>query len=445
MAINRKDREPGAVTLADLAKHLNLTKGTVSAVLNDSPYAKSIPKHTKDRIVAAAVELNYRPNFFASTLRKKRTFTVGVIADEIVDLYGGSLISGIESALSQRHYFFLTVIHRHDPKLLKQYSDILRSRGVEGVITVDTILDKPPALPTVAIAGHHSLPGVTNIALDHKKAADLAVGHLVELGHREIAIIREATRITGLGIMEAMRDARPGMLEYELQADAEFVFKKYGSQGAAYFALIATGQNTLYSHYHKNTAKLQDGDLVQFDYAPDYKYYVSDVTRIFPANGKFTPRQREFYTIYLRLYQALMSSIKVRVAPGKIIKDAVAKMDTVMANFKFTDPKIKEAAIRFVERYRASTSNSLGHTIGMEVHDVRLPTQTLEPGQLFTIEPAMTIPDEHIGIRLEDVILMTETGYENLSAFVPVEIADIEHLMVESGLSEKQKKPGNQK
>jgi Xaa-Pro aminopeptidase len=262
---------------------------------------------------------------------------------------------------------------------------------------------------------------------------------------REIAIIREATRITGLGIMEAMRDARPGMLEYELQADAEFVFKKYGSQGAAYFALIATGQNTLYSHYHKNTAKLQDGDLVQFDYAPDYKYYVSDVTRVFPANGKFTPRQREFYTIYLRLYQALMSSIKVRVAPGKIIKDAVAKMDTVMANFKFTDPKIKEAAIRFVERYRASTSNSLGHTIGMEVHDVRLPTQTLEPGQLFTIEPAMTIPDEHIGIRLEDVILMTETGYENLSAFVPVEIVDIEHLMVESGLSEKQKKPGNQK
>jgi Xaa-Pro aminopeptidase len=100
---------------------------------------------------------------------------------------------------------------------------------------------------------------------------------------REIAIIREATRITGLGIMEAMRDARPGMFEYELQADAEFVFKKYGSQGAAYFALIATGQNTLYSHYHKNTAKLQDGDLVQFDYAPDYKYYVSDVTRVFPV------------------------------------------------------------------------------------------------------------------------------------------------------------------
>ena len=126
---------------------------------------------------------------------------------------------------------------------------------------------------------------------------------------REIAIIREATRITGLGIMEAMRDAKPGMNEYELQADAEFVFKKYGAYGPSYFALIATGPNTYYSHYHKNTATLQDGDLVQFDYAPDYKYYQSDVTRVFPANGKFTPRQREFYTIYLKLYQALMTSI----------------------------------------------------------------------------------------------------------------------------------------
>jgi Xaa-Pro aminopeptidase len=253
---------------------------------------------------------------------------------------------------------------------------------------------------------------------------------------REIATIREATRIAGLGIMEAMRDAKPGMFEYELQADAEFVFKKHGAYGPAYFALIATGTNTLYSHYHWNTAKLRDGDLVQFDYAPDYNYYVSDVTRVFPANGKFSPRQREFYTIYLRLYQALMTSIKSHVAPRVIIKDAVAKMDRIMASYKFTDPKIKDAATRFVERYRSSQANSLGHTVGMEVHDVRLPTETLEPGQLFTIEPAMTIPDEHIGIRLEDVILITESGYENLSAFVPIEIEAIERLMAEPGLSD---------
>lgn len=253
---------------------------------------------------------------------------------------------------------------------------------------------------------------------------------------REIAVIREATRITGLGIMEAMRDARPGMFEYELQADAEYVFKKHGSYGPAYFALVATGRNTFYTHYHKNTARLQAGDLVQFDYAPDYENYTSDVTRVFPADGRFTPRQRELYTIYLRLYQALMTSIEVHAEPRQIIRTAVVKMDSIMAAFPFTDPRIEEAAKRFVERYRTSTATSLGHTIGMEVHDVRLPTSTLEPGQLFTIEPQMTIPDEHLGIRLEDVILITDTGYENLSEFVPVEIDDIERLMAAPGLSD---------
>jgi Xaa-Pro aminopeptidase len=236
--------------------------------------------------------------------------------------------------------------------------------------------------------------------------------------------------------MEAMRDAKPGLHEYELQADCEFVFKKYGAYGPAYFALIATGPNTFYSHYHKDTAVLQDGDLVQLDYAPDYKYYASDVTRVFPANGKFTPRQREFYTIYLRLYQALMTSIKVHATASDIAKAAAVKMDAILADYKFNDPKIKEAATRFVDGYRNRPVRSLGHTVGMEVHDVAYPTSTLEPGQIFTIEPAMQIPDEHLGIRLEDMLLITDSGYENLSAFVPVDIDGIEKLMASGhGLS----------
>ena len=247
---------------------------------------------------------------------------------------------------------------------------------------------------------------------------------------REIAVIRESTRIAGLGIIAAMRACKPGLHEYELQADAEYVFKKYGAYGPAYFALIATGKNTFYSHYHKNTAVLQDGDLVQFDYAPDYKMYASDVTRVFPANGKFTPRQREFYTIYLRLYQALLTSIRVHAAQADVIRDAVQKMDAVLAEYHFADPKIEAAAKAFVDQYRRSGPNAvLGHTVGMEVHDVPFPSGTLESGQVFTIEPAMTISDEHIGIRLEDMILITADGYENLSASVPIEIADIEKLM----------------
>ena len=250
---------------------------------------------------------------------------------------------------------------------------------------------------------------------------------------REIAVIREATRIAGLGIMEAMRDAKPGMSEYELQADSEFVFKKYGAFGASYFALIGTGPNTYYTHYHRNTGKLADGDLVQYDYAPDYKYYQSDVTRVFPANGKFTPRQREYYDIYLRLYRAVMTSIKVHVAPKDVIKEAVVKMDAIMAGYPFTDDKIKSAAQKFVENYRRqqTRATSLGHGVGMEVHDVRMPGDTLEPGEIFTIEPEMRIEEDHLGMRFEDMLLITENGYENLSAFVPIEIADIEKLMAD--------------
>ena len=255
----------------------------------------------------------------------------------------------------------------------------------------------------------------------------------------EIAVIREATRIAGLGIMEAMRDAKPGMREYELQADAEFVFKKHGAFGGSYFALIATGRNTYYTHYNRNTATLANGDLVQFDYAPDFKYYQSDVTRVFPANGVFTARQREMYQIYLRLYRAVMTSIQVHFTIAEVIKAAVVKMDAIMDHFTFTDPKIQNAARRFVEDYRRQAVNGrfLGHSVGLEVHDPGDEGGTiLEPGHIFTIEPEMRIEEDHTGIRLEDVILITETGYENLSAFVPIEVKDIEKLMAEKGISD---------
>jgi len=170
-------------TLKDLSKHLGLTKGTVSAVLNDSPYAKAIPQHTKDRIFAAAQEMNYQPNFFARTLRKKRTHTVGVICAEIGDAYGSVVISGIEEALSERKYFFVTVVHHHNDQLMNQYSDILKNRGSEGFITIDTTLSAVPQLPTVAVSGHREIEGVTNITLDHTKAAKIVLGHLHQLGH----------------------------------------------------------------------------------------------------------------------------------------------------------------------------------------------------------------------------------------------------------------------
>lgn len=188
--VKKAGQKPEVVTLKSVAQHLGLTPGTVSAVLNDSPSARSIPQETKNRIRAAAQELNYRPNFFARTLRNKRTYTIGVIAEEIGDSYGSPIISGIEQYLRQRNYFFLTVVHRHDAALLNRYSQLLSERGVEGIITVDTTVQDAPVLPTVAIAGHKKLKGVTNIVLDHEKAAILALSHLKELHHERIAFMK---------------------------------------------------------------------------------------------------------------------------------------------------------------------------------------------------------------------------------------------------------------
>jgi len=186
-------RNEDRVTLKTIAQHLGLTPGTVSAALNNSPAARSIPAHTKNRIIEAAQALNYRPNFFARTLRLKRTYTIGVIAEEIGDAYGAAVISGIEEYLRKNNYFFLTVIHRHDPKLLQTYAQMLLTRGVEGFITTDTSITEKLALPTVAVAGHENLEGLTNIVLDHKRAARLALEHLRDLGHEEIAFIKGQT------------------------------------------------------------------------------------------------------------------------------------------------------------------------------------------------------------------------------------------------------------
>jgi DNA-binding LacI/PurR family transcriptional regulator len=180
------------VTLQMLADRVGLTKGTCSAVLNKSAASRSVPPHTQARILQAARELNYRPSFYARNLGVKRTYMIGVITQEIGDFYGSPIISGIERYLRQKRYFFLTVAHRHDPELLEHYSHLLLDRGVEGFITIDTVIDRPVLLPTVAIPGHRGLENVTNITLDHRRGAWLALRHLVALGHKNIAFMKGA-------------------------------------------------------------------------------------------------------------------------------------------------------------------------------------------------------------------------------------------------------------
>lgn len=178
------------VTLKAVASHVGLSAGTVSAVLNDAPSAKHIPQETRQRIIAAAQKLDYRPNFFARSLRKKRTFTIGVIAQEVGDSYGSSVIAGIERGARRKDYFFLTGIHRHDRELFERYSQLLLQRGAEGIISVDFNLAHSLPVPAIAIPGHTDNEGVTNIVLDHRHAAELALRHLKDLGHRRIAFLR---------------------------------------------------------------------------------------------------------------------------------------------------------------------------------------------------------------------------------------------------------------
>ena len=180
------------VTLRMVAEHVGLTKGTCSAVLNKTAASRSVPLHTQERILAAARELNYRPSFYARNLGVKRTYMIGVVIREIGDFYGSPIIGGIERYLRQKNYFFLTVSHGNDPKLLETYSHLLLDRGVEGYITVDTFIDHPLPLPTISIPGHRRVEGVTNIVMDHRKGAWLALNHLIEQGHKEIAFMKGA-------------------------------------------------------------------------------------------------------------------------------------------------------------------------------------------------------------------------------------------------------------
>jgi DNA-binding LacI/PurR family transcriptional regulator len=178
------------VSLKHLAAHLGLSQAAVSFVINRSPAAKSIPHRTQELIRAAARELNYRPNHLARSLRQQRSFTIGVVVPEISEGYAALVMSGIEDHLLQEGYFYFVVSHRHRNELIEEYPLLLQQRAVEGLIAVDTALAEELDVPSVAVSGHRDVPGVTNIVLNHARAACLAVEHLAKLGHRKMAFIK---------------------------------------------------------------------------------------------------------------------------------------------------------------------------------------------------------------------------------------------------------------
>ncbi|MCI0390890.1 MAG: LacI family transcriptional regulator [Acidobacteria bacterium] len=178
------------VSLKELAAHLSLSPTTLSLVLNDSPLASTIPQETKDRIFEAAREFDYRPNFIARSLRAQRTFTLGVLVPELSGGYASEVLGGIEEHLLREGYFYFVASHRHRQELLNSYPQLLLERCVEGLIAVDTPHLAHLPLPTVCVSGHDNTPGITNIVLDHQRAAVQGLDHLIKLGHHRIATIK---------------------------------------------------------------------------------------------------------------------------------------------------------------------------------------------------------------------------------------------------------------
>ncbi len=263
---------------------------------------------------------------------------------------------------------------------------------------------------------------------------------------REITLLRKATRLSGLALMESMRSTAPALKEYELDAVAKYVYYRNGAQGEAYYSLIASARNAWYPHYNAGKRTMEDGDFLLMDFAPDVGYYMADVTRMWPVNGKFSAWQRELYGFYLGCYQAILKAIRPGVTAQVIKQEAAREMDRILAATKFSKPSYQSAAREFVSSYAESAKSprtTLGHWVGMATHDVGQDTGPLRAGMVFTIEPALRVPEEQIYIRLEDMILITDTKAEILSDFVPWDIIGIEKLMAEEGMLQRYPRDGS--
>ena len=177
-------------SLRTLGEYLNLSPATISLVLNNAPGVRSIPQETRTRVIEAAAKFEYRPSFYARSLRKRQSFLVGVLVPELNDSYTTGVLAGVEDLLIEEGYFYLTASHRRKQDLIEEYPLMLLDRSVEGFIVIDTVLTHGMSLPVVAVAGHREIEGVTNVALDQRRAAELTLRHLYKLGHRKIAFMR---------------------------------------------------------------------------------------------------------------------------------------------------------------------------------------------------------------------------------------------------------------
>ncbi|HBC82557.1 MAG TPA: Xaa-Pro aminopeptidase, partial [Escherichia sp.] len=255
----------------------------------------------------------------------------------------------------------------------------------------------------------------------------------------EIDVLRRAGEISALAHTRAMQTCRPGMFEYQLEGEILHEFNRHGARFASYNTIVGGGENGCILHYTENESELRDGDLVLIDAGCEYRGYAGDITRTFPINGKFTPAQREIYDIVLASLDAALTLFRPGTSIQDVTSDVVRIMITGLVKLGILKGDVEQ--LMADNAHRAFFMHGLSHWLGLDVHDVGVygpdRSRTLEPGMVLTVEPGLYIaPDADvppqyrgIGIRIEDDILITEHGNENLTASVVKKADEIEALM----------------
>jgi Xaa-Pro aminopeptidase len=256
------------------------------------------------------------------------------------------------------------------------------------------------------------------------KDARVSIGALRTIkSASEVAFLREAIDLSLDAHFAAMKMMRPGLYEYQIGAKMVEVHAMGGSEAEGYAPIVGAGPNSTALHYDKLSRKIEDGDIVVLDVGAQYSGYSADITRTLPANGKFTARQKEIYDIVLGAQNAVLAVLKPGMDMCQKGKNSVYKISYDYINSHGKDLHGKSLGQYYI--------HGLGHNIGLDVHDPGDACKALEPGQVVTVEPGIYIPEENLGVRIEDDVLITETGYKFLSEQLPRDADQIEKIMAE--------------
>jgi Xaa-Pro aminopeptidase len=251
----------------------------------------------------------------------------------------------------------------------------------------------------------------------------------------EIAFLKEAIDLSLDSHFEAMRMMRPGLYEYQIAAKMVEIHAMGGSEAEGYAPIVGAGPNSTVLHYDKLSRKIEDGDIVVIDVGAQYSGYSADITRTIPANGKFTPRQREIYEIVLGAQNAALAALR----PGTYFNCKGKDGGIFKIAYDYINTHGKDLHGKRLGQYFI---HGLGHHIGLDVHDPSDYCRAFEPGMVVTVEPGIYIPEENIGVRIEDDVLITDTGYKLLSERLPRDPQEIEKIMAE-GAAQRAKNAGD--